>query len=546
MNKKLYLVDIRLKQKNLDLTLYIDNENYEIISLTPYSSFLLDELKYKYITYHNLISVEEFHDKVISKYKTYEVLFNKYRDLNYIFRIFAFVITQEEYIYHLKMYLLSKENFDIEYITDSNPISNPMNINYLFNSYIFNLDNINIHLLSKINRKFYRKNNILNKYLLFKNKKNVIRKFVNRYITKKTSSFAYDNIHLGDFFDLISPVTVINQIEKNSLDEILIILDDTLKANVDNLFYEEFKIILNKFKHNLLIFNKDIIKVSPFVYLSNNNVFLETLLYKNNNISRIFMQHGCYLYSHFFLKYNEIDVADINFVFNEYTKNSFMQHKSTRIEVIESINFNYQIIEAEKQFDFLYITHCTTYGHSAVYIDGDESYYSADANDIYQRHKQIIQLFGTKFKDKKICIKIQPGIMTGTMFYVPFLELSKNYPNVTIEFSLPIQKLISESKYIISDYFSSDFINRELHYKRDIILFNSTPLILPEETIEDMKKMFILVNTVEDLEEKVKNIENITKDRPRYDDIIEYYSSKKCDTKKVVTEILEKEFNARN
>ena len=126
------------------------------------------------------------------------------------------------------------------------------------------------------------------------------------------------------------------------------------------------------------------------------------------------------------------------------------------------------------------------------------------------------------------------------MLYVPFLELSEKYKNINIEFFVPIKKLISKSKYIISDYFSSEFINRELHYKRDIILFKSAPLMLPVETIKDMSKMFILVETVDDLAEKVKDIENITKDRLRYDDIIEYYSSTKCDTKKVVKEILEK------
>jgi len=51
------------------------------------------------------------------------------------------------------------------------------------------------------------------------------------------------------------------------------------------------------------------------------------------------------------------------------------------------------------------------------------------------------------------------------------------------------------------------------------------------------------VDTIDDLEDKVKNIENITKNRKRYDDIIEYYSSKKCDTKKLVLEILKKELN---
>ena len=51
------------------------------------------------------------------------------------------------------------------------------------------------------------------------------------------------------------------------------------------------------------------------------------------------------------------------------------------------------------------------------------------------------------------------------------------------------------------------------------------------------------VDTIDDLEDKVRNIETITKNRKRYDDIIEYYSSKKYDTKKLVLEILKKELN---
>ena len=146
------------------------------------------------------------------------------------------------------------------------------------------------------------------------------------------------------------------------------------------------------------------------------------------------------------------------------------------------------------------------------------------------------------FSDKKICFKMQPGILTGTQLYIPLLELSKEFNNITIEYSTPISHLIEKSKYIISDYFSSEFINREIHYKKDIILFKSGPLVLPEETIEDMKKMFILVESVNDLKEKIENIEEITKNRKRYNDIIEYYSSKKCDTKKMVSNILKKEF----
>ena len=101
--------------------------------------------------------------------------------------------------------------------------------------------------------------------------------------------------------------------------------------------------------------------------------------------------------------------------------------------------------------------------------------------------------------------------------------------------------LVEKSKYIISDYFSSEFLNRELHYQRDIILFSKTPTPLPKETIEDMKKMFILVDDINELQEKIENIEEISKNRKKYDEIIEYYSSRKCDTKRVVLDILKKE-----
>ncbi len=60
-----------------------------------------------------------------------------------------------------------------------------------------------------------------------------------------------------------------------------------------------------------------------------------------------------------------------------------------------------------------------------------------------------------------------------------------------------------------------------------------------------MKKMFILVENIDDLEDKISKISKITKNRPRYSDIIEYYSSRKCDTKKVISEILHKELKQK-
>jgi hypothetical protein len=260
-------------------------------------------------------------------------------------------------------------------------------------------------------------------------------------------------------------------------------------------------------------------------------------------------QHGSYLYHTNNKKIEdlyevEIQNTSINFVFNEYTKKLVENLGAKKVYSVGSILFNTPIKERKKEYDFLYITQGHDYTGNVQYVDFQNSLHSVDGYELYQRHKNIIHLFGTKFKDKKIIIRVHPTVVTDGV-YVPFWELAEPYSNITIDVSIPIHTLIEKSKYIISDYFTTEFINREVHYKRDIILFQGAPTPLPEETVEDMKKIFILVDTVEDLEEKVKNIEKITKNRPRYDDIIEYYSSKKCNTKKVVTEILKEELNER-
>ena len=78
-------------------------------------------------------------------------------------------------------------------------------------------------------------------------------------------------------------------------------------------------------------------------------------------------------------------------------------------------------------------------------------------------------------------------------------------------------------------------------YWRDIILFSGAPTPLPKDTIKDMSKMFILVKNTDEMSEKVENIDYISKKRQRHDEIIEYYSSKKCDTKDAVTKIIDNE-----
>jgi len=532
-DKALYVVDIRYKQKNLDLSKYIAVKNHKILSLTPYSNYLLDALQIEYQTFHSaIVSEKDFHNAVLKDYSSINELFKGYEEYLFLFRDLASVKTFEVYLKYLYGFV---ENYKIVYITD------------IENEKLILKDDDKLILIGNQDKLFYKINNLK----AFINKKDLLKKIYNKYI-KKGIKLTYDNKYYSYIYNSIRAITIKNGIDRHKVYK--------LAKNIENslILLSKFLYIQNQYKDicsKISSFSENSnIKFHPFTFLSKYENYKDILLYKKNNIPIIFMQHGSYLQENIFLKYNEIYPADINFVFNEYTQNLFEKRGAKKVYNVGSINFNYPIRNKEfkydvnakeNKYDFLYIVYCTQYECIGMYVGSTINLLSVDANNIYKRHKSIIELFGKKIKNKKICVKIQSGILTGSSLYIPFLELSKNYPNITIEFSTPISELVQKSKYIISDYFSSEFINRELHYKKDIILFKGAPLPLPKETLEDMKKMFILVDTVNDLEEKVRDIENITKNRKRYDDIIEYYSSKKCNTKKMVNDILEKELNAR-
>ena len=65
--------------------------------------------------------------------------------------------------------------------------------------------------------------------------------------------------------------------------------------------------------------------IRRFTFLANNNDYFTNIIYKINNITRVFMQHGSYYHENYYLKYNEILPADINFVFNDYTNKLFLK-----------------------------------------------------------------------------------------------------------------------------------------------------------------------------------------------------------------------------
>jgi hypothetical protein len=546
--KQMIILDIK-KKHNIkllkDKLSMISSSSDKILSLTPYSTYLLDQINLKYNTFHDLYSVEEFRELVISKYIKMNRIFNQYSDLSYLARRIIQLTTYETYIEVINKFVAkNKSQYSIIYITDTSNMN--ITINNIFSNKLsmlhFNKEINEIIIIESKSTVFYLFNQFLNKIKSVCNNRDFFKKFLNKIINKYKVS--YDNLY---FSELTKKTYIIDKSKQEYSDLVIfknLCLENLINIDNEKLWKFLYENIFNNLENDFT--NYKIEDTSNlFSYLSNNKSYIKTKILRLNKIPTIFTQHGSYLYNHFFYKNCEIIPANINFVSNEYTKEKFTKIKKNSIYNVGSILFNYEIKFKKLDYDYLYITYNTNYSGNTNYVESEDCLHSMDANFIFNKHKSIIDLFGTRFKNKTICIKIQPGIMTGSMLYIPFLELSEDYPNITIEFSVPIRKLIQKSKYIISDYFSSEFINRELHYKRDIILFKGAPLPLPKETLENMKKMFILVDTIDDLADKIINIESVTKNRKRYGDIIEYYSSKKCDTKKVVTEILEKELNGR-
>ena len=516
------------------------NDNSKIICLTPFASYLLDIKNIEYLNMHNIIDQKTIQEKSLILLKDLDKfsnsinsdnIFNNYLHKNYI--LLSYLIRNN---------LLSRKIID-------------QNKNLILMTDVAYKDDLNYE--SKLDNSFFYLNSIkFNKIIYLKQQQ--INAKLNKY--KKLQAIFNRSIYLK----------VINKILKQNLSYdwiyfILFILKnkkiipfdkyDILVKNdflQDTGFINKYDIDTNKFKVMIDLQLKNLLDKSHSDTISNfelstmhigDKIVNDYQFYKNKN-KHFIWQHGSYFYKGTFIKYFEINYDKINFVFNDYTKKLFEDLGAKKVYSVGSLMLNESIKEKKKKYDFLYITQGHDYMGNLQYVDFSNSLHSFDGYELYRRHKNIIELFGIKFSDKKILIRVHPCVVT-TGVYVPFWELSEQYSNITVDVSIPIHTLIEKSKYIISDYFTTEFINRELHYKRDIILFQGAPTPLPEETIEDMEKMFILVDTVDDLENKVKNIESTTKNRKRYDDIIEYYSSKKCDTKKVVTEILEKELNGR-
>jgi len=531
MKQKFYIIDINSKQKNrLQDELNLD-DNSLIVALNPYSGYLLDNANYEYIGFHDLISEQEYCSSIINVYKVFENLFENYSQYSFVFYELSFLISLDCYLKLFKNVIIEKKSseYDCIYITD---VKKSDLRNKLDDQFVSMIDDY--ILLDNPDRDFYRKR----KYEYFLRRINLsnFKKILNLFLHPKRSVFfKYGTSHLIKNFKRLERNKTFDYNKIRYEEE----LYNKFQLNVKELIFnsihsqsvaERMNVIINELSQlsNLNVDDRDFV-FHPFTFLHKQTDYKEIAKHKLLGFPIIIFQHGSYLENTSLqLKFSEIHPADINLVCNDATKEYFERSGGKKVINIGNQLFKNEISKtaANMKYDYVYISYCAAYSGQIGGIISLDNMSVQNSLEIYKRHQNVIELFGNNHPDLRLCIKVQPLIMTGS-YYVPLLELAEKYNNIIIDYCTPLDKLFNQSEMIISDYLSSNFINRDLHIYKNIILFSNRPFALPPNIVEDIDKMFILVDDVPDLASKLKNINEIINSRVKDIEIIEHYSSSK-------------------
>lgn len=497
------VVDIKTKLKRNMLPRFNGNDTH--IALTPYSQHILKEQGIKYKTFHDMIGLDEYHSQVLGRIKKIERsdFFIKSENKYYL-RDVAKFICLEIYIEVIKEVLGS---FECKYLRCSK-----LSVNNL-DEYI---DFDEVQFFSCVDKLFYLEkkakyvfSNIINKGLV-KLKSNILpsRKF-----------FTYEAMQ---YFSIFKHYCV------NSLEGMPKINVDLYLWMIEENIYNE-KIREKAIDHLADKGNVYIPRIcTPFNYIDGYENYFRLQAYRKMNVPIVFFQHGSYVHEDYFLKYNEVLCSDRNVVFNRFTKEMFENYGAKDVIQLEAKYLSKPIKNKKKTFDYIYITHCSYYGSSGTYISSELPNGSADAKNVFERHVDIIKLFGEKYPDKNICIKIQPGIHTGTMNYVPLSEIASKYTNVTIEAVKSLVELFSISEVVISDYYSTEFMNYNLISSKKIILFNDI-FTVDSSIIEEVSQFLTVLYNITELDCWIAAPE-IFDDKVDTNELIKKYTTEKVDS----------------
>lgn len=524
MNRKIVFLDLRKKINDEEVILSKVAGFDEVISLSPYSSYLLNKLSIEFLSFSDVEDDLSFHSKVIDKYKRIEnhIQFCELENSRYILRDFAKYITYDQYLNVIKK---KTENNESTYITDANE-----NLSFCVNTSLAKFIKFDCTISLTQAEKIYRWNKI--KVIIGKIRELKLNELIRRITIDKR--YIYDNkFYIKKYKVKKVQLSSVVDIEKLRG----LILEVSRDILTDDILGKELKQEVS-----ILIDQKTVgSEYIPFMYLHNREMYLRYELYKKNSVPVIIMQHGSYVHENYFLRYNEILAADVNLVFNSFTKKLFEDRGANKVYNVGSLNYDKKIKAKRKIYDYVYITYCTQYGYSGFYIGSEKSVISPVGDNIYNRHKEVIESFGVLHPDKKLCIKVQPGVFLGDQLYIPLKELASKYSNVTVKFEESLFSIIEKSKYIISDYFSSEFSNKYVLKNRDAIVFGDVIKFDTPEIERDMKDLFMVVDDISQMNNVVSNIDHYVKEKEatKTNFLIEKYSFDSRDTKKMVNEIID-------
>ncbi|MEH0760257.1 hypothetical protein H4F20_11195 [Vibrio sp. 16] len=508
MMNRLVILDIRKKKKDIDFFLEILGSEEQYISLTPYSSYILESLGFEFSTFRDEISTADFHHNVIDIYDhiSKSESFLKL-DKPYLLRDLARYVTYEHFLNSIKEIVSGST---VKYITDCESSG-------LYGALDTFLSFDEVVRVSNTDEMFYNKNKIYFKinHISLHWLKNKISCFFGKQCSYQ-KKLALNYFGEKSFLSSCSSEYGINYQDVE-------VLSNYIST-------ESLKVVFKKDFSNL---TKSVdFAIEPFTFLSGLEMYKRYELYKANAVKKVFFQHGSYVNEDFFLRYNEVYPADVNVVFNEYTKELFESYGADSFLSLKSSLFNRKIRKKKKEYDYVYITYCTQYTASGTFVGSRDYKISPDASDLMARHMAVCKLFGEKYKDKKLCIKLQPHIAMGMQNYVPLLEVSQRYDNVSIVFVGDLFSIVEKSKFILSDYYSSEFCNHDLVMNKNILMFNDIVRV-NNRCLEEIKGFITIIDSVDDLD--------IFIDRPRFlnknDSVVRKYTSFDNDFEDVLVEV---------
>lgn len=527
---RIIFVDIRDKLLNESVLVDGISKSDMVIPLTPYSIYILDKAGVDYKLLSDFKSNKDFVFDVISDYQMIADNFIKLNLTKYQFLIrdIGKYVTFEHYLRVVECIKGERNSVYISNVDDKYGFgkNTPLSSFIAFSAEI-RLDS---------DEQFYKKNRA--KVLISKLKEENIIKSIGK-VTNKRPKYLYDNeVNASDYKKVVTEFSS-EHIDTFDFEKIIESLESlNLSRNVEKKLHDEIRLLFTQ-RNEFSVYE-------PFVFLNGTTMYARYLAYIENKIPTFFMQHGSNVNEDYFLRHNEIFPADVNLVFNEYTKELFERRGAKDVYCVGTKLYSRKVKNRKKKFDYVYITYCTKYNYSGFHVGSDVDVISPVSENIYSRHKNVIDLFGNNFPDKEVCIKLQPGIFTGQQLYIPLVEHASSYPNVKIVFDKSLHNLIEQSSYIISDYFSSEFSNRHILQNRNIIMFTDILKLSDELVRNDLSKLFFLVDDFDKLKKTIEEFDSmpIYEKPDRLESIINRYSSIGLDTEYEVLKLIKSKLDS--